>query len=47
MPDEQIAAELEYDFCVAANMMLGDSHQEACKKAKTWIKEAREIDKEV
>lgn len=34
--------ELEYDFCVACNMMLGESHEEAKESAKEWIEDARD-----
>ena len=34
--------ELEHDFCLLMNMMLGESYEQAQKSAKNWMADARE-----
>ena len=46
MENEFNELEFERDFCLALNMMLGQSFEEASKSAKEWMSDARETDTE-
>lgn len=41
-PYEFSEAELERDFCICANMLLGQNYEEAQRSAKEWMKDARD-----
>ena len=42
--DEELGLELglefERDFCIAINMMLGKTYEEAVREAREWVEEA-------
>ena len=42
--EEEYMAELELDFCIAANMMLGMDFEAASEEAMEWVKEAHSSD---